>query len=121
MRFAGYRLASGWLTLVLVGACLTFQAQAQVGGEGRRGAASRLAQLVEANVIATHAHQVLLAGKSGKGDAACFAPGGLSDEALQALVTHQSNLLKSNVGEVGAWARGGRSAFDPSRDLEPIL
>lgn len=114
----------GWLALVCVGACLTFQVRAQGGsggGEDRRGAASRLAQLVEANVIATHAHQILLARKSGKGDAACFAPRGLSDEELRALVAHQSGLLRSKVGEVGAWARGGRSAFDPSRDLEPIL
>jgi hypothetical protein len=93
----------------------------QAQGGPVRGAASRLAQLVEANVIATHAHQILLARKSGKGDAACFEPGGLSEEELRALVTHQSGLLMGKVGEVGAWARGGRSAFDPSRDLEPIL
>jgi hypothetical protein len=80
-----------------------------------------VAQLVEANIIATHAYQILLAQKSGKGDTACFAKGGLSDEQLQALVTHQSNLLKSKVGEVSAWAGGQRSGFDPSKDLEPIL
>jgi hypothetical protein len=91
------------------------------GSGSHQETASRLAQLVEANVIATHAYQVLLAEKSGRGDAACFARGGLSDEELQTLVTHQSNLLKSKVEDVNAWARGGRSSFDPSRDLEPIL
>src|SRR5215207_252417 len=124
MRLAECGLALRRLTLVGVAACLVIQAQAHAvaGGDGdRRGAASRVAQLVEANVIATHAYQVLLAKKSGKGDAACFARGGLSDERLQALVTHQSSLLKSKAEEVGAWARGGRSGFDPSKDLEPIL
>jgi hypothetical protein len=102
-----------------VAACLALQVPAQDGG--LPGITSRVARLVEANVVATHAHQVLLARKSGQGDAACFAPGGLSDEQLQALVTHQSHLLKSKVEEVGAWARGGRSDFDPAKDLEPIL
>jgi hypothetical protein len=105
-----------------VATCLAFQAPAiAAGGDNRRGTASRVAQLVEANIIATHAYQILLAQKSGKGDTACFAKGGLSDEQLQALVTHQSNLLKSKVGEVSAWAGGQRSGFDPSKDLEPIL
>jgi hypothetical protein len=114
MRFAKLRLAIRGLTLVCVAACLAPQAHA-------RGAASGLGQVVEANVIATHAYQILLAKKSGKGDAACFARGGLSDEELQTLVQHQSNLLKSKVSEVSAWARGGKSSFDPSKDLEPIL
>ena len=112
------------LTLVCVAVCLVSQTQAQDkagGGVKRVGNSSRVAQLVEANVIATHAFQVLLARKSGKGDAACFAQGDLSDEELQALVTHQSKLLKSDVSEVSVWARGGRSNFDPSKDLEPIL
>ena len=125
MRLAECRIALRGVTLFCVAACLAVQAYAQAGaggeGEGRRGGASRVARLVEANVVATHAYQILLAKKSGKGDAACFAHGGLSEEQLQALVTHQGGLLKSKVDEVGAWARGARSAFDPSRDLEPIL
>ena len=124
MRLAVCRLAILRLTLVCVAACIASQVHAQAGAGGRggrRGAASRAAQLVEANVIATHAYQVLLARKSGKGDATCYAPGGLSDEELQALVTRQGNLLKGGAEEVRAWARGGRSGFDPSKDLEPIL
>ena len=120
MRLAGCKLAFRRLTLVCVATCLSVQAQAQ-GGGGHPGAAARFGQLAEANVIATHAYQILLAKKLGKGDAACFSQGGLPDDELQALVTHQSSLLKSKVGEVGAWARGGRSGFDPSKDLEPIL
>ncbi|HEX7174790.1 MAG TPA: SGNH/GDSL hydrolase family protein [Pyrinomonadaceae bacterium] len=96
-------------------------AEGGAGGDGRRGEASRFEQLVEANVIATHAFQILLAKKSGKGDAACYAQGGLSDVELETLVKHQSSLLKSKAGDVLAWARGGRSGFDSSKDLEPIL
>ena len=81
----------------------------------------RLAQLVEANVIATHAYQVLLAKKSGKGDPKCFGSGRLSDSELEALVEHQAKILKSNVPAMKEWVRGARSNFDPVQDLEPIL
>ena len=124
MRLAECSPSLRRLGLVCVAACLTFQSHARAGAGvdgNRRGAAPGVTQLVEANIIATHAYQVLLAKKSGKGDAACFARGGLSDEQLQALVAHQSSLLKSRVEEVKAWARGDKSGFDPSKDLEPIL
>ena len=81
----------------------------------------RLAQLVEANVIATHAYQVLLAKKSGKGDPECFGPGQLTDKDLEALVAHQGGLLKSDMQAVKAWLRGAHSTFNPDLDLEPIL
>ena len=61
---------------------LTQLAELGLKGQGDRPRArddARLARLVEANVIATHAYQVLLARKSGKGDAACYAAGKLSD------------------------------------------
>src|SRR6266550_257320 len=83
--------------------------------------ASRLSQLVEANVIGTHAYQVLLAKKFGKGDPNCFGSGKLSDSELEALVVHQAKLLKSNMTAVNAWVRGTRSSFDPAQELEPIL
>ena len=121
MRLAKSGRGFRGLILVCVAAFLSTPLARAQGGAGRRGAAARLEQLVEANVIATHAYQILLAKKSGMGDAACYARGGRSDGELEALVKHQSNLLKSQVGEVSAWARGGRSAFDPSKDLEPIL
>jgi len=82
---------------------------------------SRLSQLIEANIIATHAYQVLLEKKSGKGDPTCFGSGKLSDRELESLVEHQSRLLKSNTATVNAWVRGAQSDFDPSLDLNPIL
>lgn len=81
----------------------------------------RLAQLVEANVIAVHAFQVLLAKQSGKGDKSCFSPGNLSDAELNALSNHQASLLKSDLQDVRAWVKGTKSTFDPAKDLEPIL
>jgi len=90
-------------------------------GRVQSQADTKLSQLVEANVIATHAYQVLLAKQSGKGDGACFGSGRLSAAALAALVEHQSKLLKSNMPEVNAWVRGARSDFDPAPDLTPIL
>jgi len=83
--------------------------------------ATRLGQLVEANIIAVHAYQVLLAKQSGKGDPACYGPGNLSDNELAALVQHQGKLLKSDMRAVNAWAHGAKSDFDPRQDLEPIL
>jgi len=82
---------------------------------------TRLAHLVEANIIATHAYQVMLAKKSGKGDPNCFGPGKLSDSELDALVAHQAKLLRSPMAAVNAWVRGGPSNFDPAPDLDPIL
>ena len=82
---------------------------------------SRLEQLVEANILGTHAFQVVLARKEGKGDPACYAPGALADAQLAALETHQAALLKADVKAVRAWAEGRASAFDPGADLEPLL
>jgi hypothetical protein len=81
-----------------------------------------LAQLVEANVIAVHAYQILLAKKSGKGDdTGCYNPGKLSAGGLEALAEHQGKLLKSELSAVKAWVSGRPSNFDPTQDLEPIL
>ena len=82
---------------------------------------ARLRQLVEANVIAVHAFQVLLAKTSGKGDKSCFSPGKLSDAELSALSDHQTSLLKSDPAAIKAWVNGVPSVFDPKKDLEPIL
>lgn len=82
---------------------------------------SRLAQLVEANIIAVHAFQVLLGRDSGKTDKNCFSSGNLSDTELKTLSEHQASLLKSDLNEVKAWVNGRKSAFNPATDLEPIL
>src|SRR6185295_13878692 len=75
----------------------------------------------EANVIAVHAYQILLARKSGKGDPTCYSPGNPSDSELEALVEHQAKLLKSDMSAVNAWVNGAKSSFDPALDLNPIL
>ena len=82
----------------------------------------RLAQIVQANIVAVHAYQALLAKRSGRGDPACYAPGGMSDAELDSLVEHQARLLASDRMAVRAWARGDVSSkFDPRQNLDPIL
>ncbi len=87
----------------------------------RRENDERLLKLVEANIIGTHAYQTLLARQLGKGDAACFGMGNLTESQLKALVDHQGKLLKSNVGAVRSWVSGAASEFDPAKDLQPLL
>ena len=112
---------SPWAVLVVVTLALFARAQPlRAKDNAQQRSDSRLGQLVEANVIAVHAFQVLLAKTSGKGQG-CFSPGSLSDAQLNALSEHQTNLLKSDPNEVKAWANGSASKFDPSKDLQPIL
>jgi heparin/heparan-sulfate lyase len=112
------RLRTKALLLVFVTAVLSLS----VPGTAKRiDADQRRAQLVEANIIAVHAFQVLLAKSSHKGDNACFSSSGLSDSQLSALSDHQANLLKSDVKEVKAWVEGTKTAFNPATDLQPIL
>ena len=80
----------------------------------------RLAQLVEANIIAVHAFQVLLAKQSGKGGT-CFGPEGLSENDLNALSEHQAQLLKFDIKQLRLWVQGRQSTFNAAQDLEPIL
>jgi hypothetical protein len=82
---------------------------------------SRLEQFVEANVLGTHAFQIALAAKQGKGVPACYAPGVLSAAQLAELEAHQAALLKADVKAMRAWAEGKASTFDPRIDLEPLL
>jgi photosystem II stability/assembly factor-like uncharacterized protein len=88
--------------------------------EDRVPARSRLEQLVEANIAGTHAFQVQLARKSGKADPVCYGST-LSAADLDALEAHQKALLAVDPAIVKAWASGEPSAFDPSRDLDPLL
>jgi len=81
----------------------------------------RIEQLVEANILGTHAFQVALSKKEGKGDPTCYATGPLSDTQLAALEAHQAALLKADAKAVRAWAEGRPSAFDPAADLQPLL
>ena len=106
-----------------IAASLIFvQGDIPADAQTRQTSGSRLAQLVEANVIAVHAYQIVLAKKSGKGDyAGCYNPGKLSAGELEALAEHQGKLLKSDLSAVRAWVNGRPSNFDPTQDLEPIL
>ena len=116
------RLLVLYVTLSVAGSTsICGQTGTPSGPSRKEGKTSRLEQLVEANIIATHAYQVLLAKKSGKGDPTCYGSGKLSDRELEALVEHQAKLLKSNKPAVNAWARGAKSDFDPALDLKPIL
>jgi hypothetical protein len=98
--------------------CLFGLCEAQDRSERESEYATRLARLVEANVVATHAYQVLLAKRSGKGEAACYSPGRLSDAELEGLVAHQASLLKSDAAAVRATrrqsARGHAGVRPPS-------
>lgn len=107
--------------LLLVGISLAIGLPDVVNPHEQRESESRLAQLVEANVIAVHAFQVLLAKTSSKGDQSCFSSGDLTDAQLRALSEHQAKLLKSDFNAVRAWVKGTESAFDPTQDLQPIL
>jgi photosystem II stability/assembly factor-like uncharacterized protein len=82
---------------------------------------TRLERLVEANILGTHAFQIALAKKEGKGDPACYSPGPLTNAQLATLETHQASLMKADVKDVRAWAEGRPSTFDPKPDLEPLL
>ncbi len=86
-----------------------------------QGRPERLQQLVEANILGTHAYQIVLAKKEGKGDPACYAAGALGDAQLAAIEAHQAALLKADVTAVRAWGEGRPSPFDPGSDLEPLL
>ncbi|HJU92935.1 MAG TPA: hypothetical protein VJ656_08390, partial [Pyrinomonadaceae bacterium] len=109
------RIKTVFALLVALAAIDSPQAQNTKSSEN-----TRLAQLVEANIIAVHAFQVLLAKTSGKGQA-CFSTGELSDAALNALSEHQAKLLKSDLKQVKLWIDGRESTFDPAANLEPIL
>jgi hypothetical protein len=82
---------------------------------------SRFEQLVEANILATHAFQVGLARRAAKGDPACWSAGTLDETQLATVEAHQTALLRSAVSAVRAWAEGRPSSFDPSADLQPLL
>lgn len=82
---------------------------------------TRRLQIVDANIAATHAYQVLLHRTNGKGDPTVWSGSGLDDAALQQLVARQQSLLATPPAVLAAWADGHPGAFDPARDLQPLL
>jgi hypothetical protein len=90
------------------------------GSEPRAPGPARWQQLVEANIVAVHAYQILLARKQPMMDAQCWPATSPADEELEALVAHQTALM--NSGDAAkTWASGGASSFQPERDLLPLL
>ncbi|HYU98556.1 MAG TPA: hypothetical protein VE977_06990, partial [Pyrinomonadaceae bacterium] len=118
---ASLRLLVFYVMLNVGGVPFVYGQHMSAAGRKQKASDTRLSQLIEANIIATHAYQILLAKKSGKGDPACFGSGKLSDRELEALVEHQAKLLKSSAPAVNDWIRGAKADFDPALDLNPIL
>jgi len=108
------------LITILFGLGLLEFPKAVTSREERAGD-SRLAQLVEANVIAVHAYQVLLAKTSGKGDQTCFSSNDLSDAQLRELSEHQAKLLKSDLTEVRGWIKEQRASSIQLKICNPFL
>ncbi len=82
---------------------------------------TRTAQLIQANIMATHAYQVLLARKAAKGSSACYSQGDVPESDLLKIVEHQRKLLADDRAAIREWTQGRKSSFRPSSDLEPIL
>ncbi len=81
---------------------------------------ARLEQLVEANIIAVHAYQMLLARKQQGMDPVCWPAKDPKDADLETLVAHQTSLLAA-AAAARAWSLGAPSVFDPAKDLQPLL
>jgi hypothetical protein len=94
-------------------------------------AGDRLAKIVEANVVATHAWEILLADTVEKTPALLedyqkgpfphFVMGAFTRPQLHTLVDHQAALVKTDISQIKAWTEGKPSSFAPQKDLEPIL
>ncbi len=82
---------------------------------------ARLSQIVDANITATHAFQVLMHKSSGKGNGSAWAAGARTDADLKALLDHQKALLAEDPRAVKAWVEGATSSFNPSKNLEPLV
>ena len=88
---------------------------------GKLTTLSRRAQLVEANIIAVHAYQIILARKDGKASNACYPDTAPDTVVLQDLANHQQSLLAQPTDQVVRWADSRQSSFDPTKDLQPLL
>ena len=82
---------------------------------------ARLARLVEASVVATHAQHILLARRGGKGDAACFDPGAHAEGELDVLVEQQRALFSLDPAVLAAWAEGQPGGAEAAKHIDAIL
>lgn len=88
---------------------------------GKAATPSRRAQLVEANIIAVHAYQIILARKAGTASSPCYPATSPDTATLESLVKHQQSLLAEPTEQVVRWADSRSSSFDPAKDLQPLL
>jgi len=70
-------------------------------GESRKG------KLVEALIRGIHVHQVLLAGRTGRGDTQCYSPDGLTPDKLAALDSLGAQLLSLAAEDLQHWVEAG--------------
>ncbi|MBA3709211.1 MAG: SGNH/GDSL hydrolase family protein [Planctomycetes bacterium] len=87
--------------------------------DGSSPTVARIARLIDANIAATHAFQVLRARKAGTTDSD-FTRGAPTSGVLEELVARQASLLSADPIALKAWAEGHPSSFDPSSDLDRI-
>ena len=86
----------------------------------KQASISRRAQLVEANIIAVQAYQIMLARNAGIANA-CYPASSPDIATLQQLIAHQKSLLAEPSAPVVQWANKAHSTFDPAKDLQPLL
>ena len=109
------------LTLVFLTMAFTGEAKSSDMSTGTEPTATvRRTQLVEANIIAVQAYQMILSRQAGDAPSTCY-PGTPKMAVLQNLVKHQASLLAEPAEQVVEWADSKQSTFDPAKDLQPLL
>jgi hypothetical protein len=111
-----------WVTIACLSLLSRMQAKPLASPSAdKQTISSQRAQLVEANIIAVHAYQIILARKAGMTSSACFPETPPDTAALQDLVNHQQSLLAQPTEQIVRWADAKPSTFDPAKDLQPLL
>ena len=81
----------------------------------------RLAALVRANIIASHAYQVGLAMEKELEEGSCYGAEGMSREELGEIVAMQKGLVNGDLCSILSWVDGESSQFNPNEALLAIL
>ena len=121
------RTRKSLVILALILACAFAGCRKAPSPESSRGdrdvteTVERRRQLIEANILGAHAHQIVMHLRDRKGDAEAFGDGGRSADELAALVKAHERLAKSDPAEVAKWVAGETSRFDPADALEPLV
>ena len=107
--------------VIAAGACGPAAKHQTPGSTGTIEFSTRLEQLIQANIAATHAYQTLLARKTTGSNASCYPQEVPAAAVLEGLVAHQEKLLATPPDALKNWVSAQPSTFDPSKDLEPLL